>query len=302
VFVRQRRPPLDGPLPALHLLDRARGFARSWSGVGERDVLDTTAEVETPEQVRFRYRVAGPARRAAAYLIDLAIRLAILVVLATVVALAFGITGRSEGSDGPQASQGVILVIMFVLEWGYYVAFETAWSGRTPGKRALGIRVMKEGGYPLNFVDSVLRNLLRAADFLPAGYAAGLLVMAGDRRFRRLGDRVAGTMVVMEERAALPAPLVLSPPPSPSELEPLPQRPRLTGDERESLELFLRRSDLGPARRQELADMIAPALARRLGVPPGDPVRLLALVHHRAQAANRSAPPAGPPSARPGTP
>jgi uncharacterized RDD family membrane protein YckC len=256
--------------------------------VGERDVLDTTAEVETPERVRFRYRLAGPTRRAAAYLIDLVIRLALLLILAIAVQLAFGV-----GKEAAQASQGVILVVLFALEWGYYVGFETAWSGRTPGKRALGIRVMKEGGYPLGFIDSVLRNLLRAADFLPAGYATAAVVMVGDARFRRLGDRVAGTMVVMEERAAVPAPLAVSPPPSAAELEAYPQRPRLTAWEREALELFLRRSDLGAARRQELADMIAPGLARRLGVPLGaphavDPVRFLALVHLRAQAAARA--------------
>jgi uncharacterized RDD family membrane protein YckC len=251
--------------------------------VGERDVLDTTAEVETPERVRFRYRLAGPTRRAAAYLIDLLIRLGLLIVLGLVVRLAFGL---GDGAD--QASSGVILVILFALEWGYYVVFESVWSGRTPGKRALGIRVMKEGGYPLGFVDSVLRNLLRAADFLPAGYATALLVMIADARFRRLGDRVAGTMVVMEERATVPAPLALSPPPTAAELEPYPQRPRLTAWEREGLELFLRRTDLGPARRQELAEMIAPGLAKRLGVPVTDPARFLALVHLRTQAAARA--------------
>ncbi len=257
--------------------------------MGERDVLDTTAEVETPERVRFRYRLAGPTRRAAAYLIDLLIRLALLVVLGMLVQLAFGIV---DGAG--QASQGVILVILFVLEWGYYVAFETAWSGRTPGKRALGIRVMKEGGYPLGFVDSVLRNLLRAADFLPFAYATAALVMGADSRFRRLGDRVAGTMVVTEERSAVPAPLALSPPPTAAELEPYPQRPRLTAWERESLELFLRRTDLGPARRQELAEMIAPGLARGGWAWPAqsrgtvDPARFLALVHLRSQAAARA--------------
>ena len=272
-------------------------------------MLDTTAEVETPERVRFRYRLAGPTRRAVAYLIDLLIRVALLIVLALVVRLAFGV-----GEGASQASQGVILVILFVLEWGYYVAFESTWSGRTPGKRALGIRVMKEGGYPLGFVDSVLRNLLRAADFLPVGYATALLVMLADGRFRRLGDRVAGTMVVMEERSAAPAPLALSPPPTAAELEPYPPRPRLTAWERESLDLFLRRTDLGPARRQELAVMIAPGLAKRLGIPVAwgeggfpaaapsreawnpprvpqtvtDPVRFLALVHLRAQASTRA--------------
>lgn len=82
--------------------------------MGESAVLDTTAEVETPEQVRFRYRVAGPTRRAAAYLIDLAIRLALLMVLGLIVQLSFGVLG-----EGERASNGVLYVLLFVLEWGY---------------------------------------------------------------------------------------------------------------------------------------------------------------------------------------
>ena len=255
-------------------------------------VLDSTVEVETPEHVRFRYRLAGPSRRALAYLIDLLVRVAVLAVLGVVIQLSVG-----GLDDEGLASRGVLLVLLFALEWGYYVAFETAWSGRTPGKRALSLRVMKEGGYPLGFVDSVLRNLLRAADFLPAGYATGLLSMALDSRFRRLGDLVAGTMVVLEERAAAPQPLTLVPPATEDELQLVPQRPRLDAWERETLELLLRRTELGPARRQELAEMIAPALGRRLGVPVGDPLRFLALVHHRMQAAARPMTTVGAPGA-----
>src|SRR4029079_7777418 len=90
---------------------------------------------------------------------------------------------------------------------------------RSPGKRALSLRVVKEGGYPIGFIDSVLRNLLRGADFLPIGYLIGLFAMAADARFRRLGDRVAGTMVVVEERSRVAAPLTLAPPPTPAELD-----------------------------------------------------------------------------------
>jgi len=268
-------------------------------------VLDSTAEVETPEHVRFWYRLAGPTRRGLAYLLDLLLRLGILLTVGMLVTLGLGGVERRE-----QASTGVILVIAFVLEWGYYVAFESWWSGRTPGKRVFGLRVIKEGGYPLTFLDSVLRNLLRAADFLPAGYALGLLSMALDGRFRRLGDLVAGTMVVLEEARVLPAPLVLEPPLTPAEgaeVRGWPSRTPLSASERDALELFLRRDGLGAPRRRELAEMVAPALARRLGlaaaVPDApaptpastpsstptpisalaDPARFLALVYQRSQ-------------------
>jgi uncharacterized RDD family membrane protein YckC len=238
--------------------------------------LDNTVEVETPELVRFRYRVAGPVRRSLAYLLDLLIRAGILLVLAIVLSFL--------GISGTGSFKGIMAVAAFVLEWGYYVICETMTDGRTPGKRALALRVVKEGGFPIGFLDSVLRNLLRGADFLPVGYVLGLVTMAGDTRFRRLGDRVAATLVVIEEEALVAKPLVLHPPPTPAELERFPQRPPLTAAERETLELYLRRADLTDGRREELAYMAAPVFAQRMGMWFKDPVRFLGLLHHRATA------------------
>src|SRR4029453_2539824 len=165
---------------------------------GEPVALDNTTEVETPEHVRFRYRVAGPVRRMLAYLLDLLIRIAALLVLWVIIAVAFAAT--------KEAIQGFVLITLFVMEWGYYVFFETTGDGRSPGKRVLSLRVVKEGGYPIGFIDSGLRNLL------------GLRSMGADPRFRRLGDRVAGTMVVVEERGLVAAPLALTPPLAEGEL------------------------------------------------------------------------------------
>jgi uncharacterized RDD family membrane protein YckC len=245
--------------------------------------LDNTVEVETPERIRFRYRVAGPVRRSFAYLLDLLIRMAVLLGVAMIV----GTVSVIKMDDLAAASQGVMLVVMFALEWGYYVTFETLWGGSSPGKRVFGMRVVKEGGFPVGFVDSVLRNLLRAADFLPVGYVVGLTVLSGDRRFRRLGDRVAGTMVVIEDRVRVGAKLQLAPPAAPGELEALPTRPPLSADELEALDLFLRRGDLSGPRRQELAEMVAPIFGQRMGVRIGDPVRFLALVYERAVGSRR---------------
>ena len=245
--------------------------------------LDNTTEVETPERIRFRYRAAGPVRRSFSYLLDFIIRGGILLALSIILMLVTAL----KTDDMTHAATGVMLVIWFVLEWGYYVAFETLWNGGSPGKRAFGLRVVKEGGFPVGFVDSFLRNLLRAADFLPLGYVVGLTVMVGDSRFRRLGDRVAGTMVVVEDRVRVGESLKLSPPAGPGELEALPTRPPLSADELEALELFLRRGDLSPPRRLELAEMIAAIFARRMGVLTGDPVRFLAVVYERAVGARR---------------
>src|SRR5258708_3097797 len=132
----------------------------------------------------------------------------------------------------------------------------TAVGGGSAGKRYLMGWVVREGGFPIGFTASVLRNLLRGADFLPLGYVLGLLVMAGDSRFRRLGDRVAGTMVVIEETARVAAPLALWPAPTADELGAFPLRPPLSAWERESVEMFLRRADLTEARRPELAEIV----------------------------------------------
>lgn len=254
--------------------------------------LDTAVWTDTPERVRLAHFVAGPARRYLAYLLDLLLRVALLALSAAALSLA------GAGSElGEGVGRGALLLLLFALEWSYYVLFETLWNGRTPGKRALGLRVIKDGGFPIGFTDSVLRNLLRAADFLPAGYALGAFVMGGDTRFRRLGDRVAGTLVVCDEAVALPPPLVLQPPLSAAELAALPGRPSLRPGELEAIDLLLRRDGLSPARRDELGALLAPVLAARLGLSGLAPTRMLALVHRRAQ---RDA--ASPPMAAPTTP
>lgn len=238
--------------------------------------LDTVLEVETPEQVRFRYQLAGPARRATAYVIDLLIRAAIVIVCV----LALGLAGYAVGG----ASIGAMLLVIFAVEWGYYVLFESLWSGRTPGKRAMRLRVVREGGYPTNFLDTVLRNLLRAADFLPSLYAVGATVLALDPRFRRLGDMVAGTVVIVEDPARIGAAIQISPLPTAEEFAALPARPPLDAADLAALELFLRRlGTLHPARERELAEIVAPVYARRLGGHRyADPTRFLALLYLRA--------------------
>ena len=238
--------------------------------------LDTVAEIETPEHIRFRYQLAGPARRMLAYGIDLLIRGIIVTLLVIVASLS-----SLVAADG--FSNGAILLILFAVEWGYYVLWESLWSGRTPGKRSMHLRVLKEGGYPTGFLDIALRNLLRAADFLPMAYSVGLVVMGLDPRFRRLGDMVAGTIVIVEDPGRIGQGLKISPPPTAAELAALPARPDLGTADIEALDLFLRRvGTLHPAREQELADIVAPVYARRLGLDYQHSTRFLTLLYLRA--------------------
>lgn len=244
-------------------------------------MLDTVAEIETPEHVRFRYRLAGPSQRAAAWLVDLFIRGLILLALG----LAFSaLDVFGDASPGT----GLMLIGLFLIEWGYFVAYEMLTGGRSIGKRWLDLRVVKEDGRPLGFGDSLLRNLLRAADFLPMGYAVGLLVAGSDKRFRRLGDLVAKTMVICDAHSHTLTPLELSPPAQASELRALPLRPPVSADERMAIEALLRRKHLSLDRAMELAEILAPELARRMHVRYADPLRFLGLLHVRLRGGDKT--------------
>jgi uncharacterized RDD family membrane protein YckC len=244
----------------------------------DREPIDTVVDIDTPERIRFACRLAGPAQRAAAFLIDLLIRGAIFAVMVLLLG-AFGFAGHGLFGLG----LGLVLVVAFVVEWGYFVVCEMTMQGQSVGKRILFLRVVRSDGLPVGFGDSVLRNLLRAADFLPNFYALGALVMCSDPKFRRLGDLAAGTLVI-SERAELVLPAIsVKPPPEPKELSQLPKQIPLSPEELETLELFLRRGrELNPLREHELAEMVAPVFARRMNVRYRDPTRFLAVLYARA--------------------
>ena len=241
--------------------------------------LDTTVAVETPEHVRFRHQVVGPSRRAGAWLIDVIARGVIVAGLIALASVFLVIPDLGEG-----ITMGLAAVVLFLAEWFYFAAFEALWSGRTPGKRFTGLRVVRENGQPIDATAAILRNLLRAVDFLPGFYAIAAVIMARDPKFRRLGDMAAGTMVVAEERKRIAQTFVLQPPATEQELAWVRSLPRLRLHDLKTIDLLLRRTArLHPDRVAELAEMIAPAYARRLGTRVSEPVRFLALLHHRAR-------------------
>ncbi len=259
--------------------------------------LDTLVAIETPEHIVFRHRVAGPARRSLAYILDLAICYGVVAIVGVFCLLiTLGTAGVSSASESiVKASIGLLLVILFCVQWVYFVVWEGLY-GRTPGKMALGLRVVTTRARPIGFAAAALRNILRAADALPTGYVVGLVSMALTSRFQRLGDLVAGTMVVVPDQAGVASPLYLHPPAQPHELAALPEVVSLDADERAALELFLRRrTRLGAAREQELALIILTPLVARYGFRVPDPARTLALLYDRAANAGRSE---APPSSR----
>ena len=150
--------------------------------------------IETPEQIKISYSVAGIGSRFYAALIDLALLIPVLAVGYYVILRAILDLDESLG-NWLAALAGIAT---FVLQWGYYMVFEIATNGQSPGKRALGLRVIKAQGYPISFSDSAIRNIVRIVDMLPFAYGAGLLTMLLNKNWQRLGDLAAGTLVVKE--------------------------------------------------------------------------------------------------------
>jgi uncharacterized RDD family membrane protein YckC len=163
---------------------------------GGDNVLENHVQVRTPEQVKLRLPLAGIGSRAVAQLVDL-----------TVLALVYAIFAVSEvlwrwlDVFGRATSYlvGATVLISFLIFWGYFIALETSLSGQSLGKRLMKIRVVQRDGRPVTFYSATVRNLLRIVDFLPLGYLVGLIVAVIDSQERRLGDLVAGTVVVKDK-------------------------------------------------------------------------------------------------------
>lgn len=203
--------------------------------------LDTLARVETPEGIVLSLQPAGLVARTMAFLLDLLIRLGIDLALLMIL----GALGR--------LGTGLTLIGLFCVEWLYPIVFELSRWGATPGKRALGLRVVMDTGLPVTPAASFTRNLLRVADFLPLGYAFGIVTLLLNRESKRLGDLAAGTLVVH----AQPVVLHDAPPPAESLAPAKPLHPR---EQAAILAWAGRAKRLTPARFEELAMLAAPAL------------------------------------------
>lgn len=242
-------------------------------------LVDTVLEIDTPEHLAFRARIAGPARRAFAWLVDLLARALILLGVGLGLFLVFGVTGL-EG-----VGQGLLFFGIFLLDWGYFFAWELGTGGRSPGKIALKLRVVRSDGLPVTWRESLLRNLLRAADLVIAPnyvLALGPAVMALDPKFRRLGDFAAGTIVIVEEPAVVTRATAVVV--DEALAQSLPSLPSLDRRDLEALELFVNRPHVSDARREELGSIVAAIYARRMGIaPPSSSTQFLAGLWARSQ-------------------
>jgi uncharacterized RDD family membrane protein YckC len=156
-------------------------------------------KIDTPEQIALELPLAGIGSRFLAIAIDTLLQgaIAFLVVILCFVILGGGLARISFLPRMLGPALGVF--ILFAIYWGYFAIFESLWNGQTPGKRLAGIRVIKESGRPINAFEAMGRNFLRVVDFMPGFYGVGLVCMMCNRQSRRLGDFVAGTVVVHEK-------------------------------------------------------------------------------------------------------
>ncbi len=251
-------------------------------------------QIETPEHVVFEYELAGPGSRVLAALLDLLLVALLLLGLFTLcLILAGGL------SDFAPYTVALGIVAAFLSIWGYPIFFELYLRGQTPGKRSLGLRVIQEGGFALTPSIVLARNLMRIVDFLPAFYALGLLVMTFNRRYKRLGDFVAGTIVIRERNvSAASAPRTSTPRKLPAGGEEIVAALRRGGVHRMSkaqlqlIEDFLdRRQSMTPDARRRIARQLAESVRALVETAPMDPERLLEGAAAACQAGTPEAPP-----------
>lgn len=257
--------------------------------------LEQVVEIETPEQVVFSYTVAGIGSRAAAALVDYGIMLAaFLTLLALYVILVPPSSGAARDVSAMRRIGGwavaLLVLAQFVVQWGYYVLFEALADGQTPGKRWLGLRVVQDGGYSISFAASAARNIARIIDMQPAFfYLVGLAAVAVSRTGKRLGDQLAGTIVVRERILSEPAgddgATRETGAGQAARAEPAPLTAALTDEELELLRRFLdRAAAIQPEHREALEAQLVTRLAAHLPAE-GDRMAALRALRERELAA-----------------
>ena len=224
--------------------------------------MDRSIEVRTPESVAFAYELAGLGSRFLAVMVDLIIQGILIVALFIALAAAASrLPSQSQSGFATNIGLGIFLFIIFAILFGYFIVLEAVWNGQTPGKKLLGIRVVRDGGYAIDFSASLVRNLIRVGEASLGFYAISAISALLSTENKRIGDFAAGTIVVRDAR--LPTPEALA--------RDLAQEPiyaptsLLSGEERALIHRFLeRREHLAPARRTSLAAQLAARVRPRV--------------------------------------
>jgi len=236
--------------------------------------------IETPEQTVLEFPLAGIGSRSLALAIDTLLQIAVLIVLGLVAGIISyeGFLPRL----GKQYMYAILIFLAFLSQFGYFAFFETIWNGRTPGKRWIHLRVIMDSGRPLGAQGAILRNLMRIVDSLPSIYAVGIITSLISPQNKRVGDYLAGTVVIQEKSVqgdrslwdATPTPLLATS-----------QFPKLNAAELQLVEAYLdRRSSLQDDVRRSMARRIADRMTQGSSAAPEtiqDPEKFLeALAEH----------------------
>lgn len=220
--------------------------------------------IDTPEQIALELPLAGIGSRFLALAIDTLIQAALYLVTFFIFLLTMP-AGSTVLTFLPRLIGPALAVFIgFAVYWGYFAIFEILWKGQTPGKRFAGIRVIKESGRPINAFEAVGRNFMRVVDGLPGIYGVGLVCMMCNRQSRRLGDFVAGTVVVHEKPTDEVRPSWST---SGETSSATPGLQQVTAEELVLIETYLsRRFDLDPEVRLRTAIQIADRIKAKTGL------------------------------------
>lgn len=207
--------------------------------------LDTTYTVNTPEGISLTLSPAGPVPRLLAWALDLLLRSGINLLLVIILAATLDKMGI-----------GIAMILMFLLEWFYPVYFELRHQGQTPGKKVFDIYVAHTDASPVTPAASIVRNLLRVVDFLPLLYGFGFASMVLNRRFQRLGDMAASTVVLHKIKQNSDVFMPKADPVYPEIMLSLPEQQAV-------MSFAQRHQMLTDSRQQELASMTGPLVEQQ---------------------------------------
>jgi len=223
--------------------------------------------VDTPEQISLEFPLAGIGSRFLALALDTVLQVLLYIAgIFTLIGTAKYAPSMPKWFAWLPASwaPALVVIFMFCIYWGYFAFFEIIWKGQTPGKRLTGIRVIKDSGRPVNVYEVIGRNLLRAVDWLPGMYVVGIVSMMLSRQNQRLGDHLAGSIVVHDKRAEEIRPEWSS---SAENVTSNPQLSKVAPEELVLIETYLqRRLSLEFAVRDATAYKIAKRITEKTGI------------------------------------
>lgn len=226
--------------------------------------MDRYVSVRTPESIAFSYELAGLGSRFLAVTVDMLIQTLLIAGIFWGIVLASShvkpVHHVTNDSAIESIAVAIIVGIIFVVYFGYFIAFEAFWNGQTPGKKLLGIRVVRDGGFPLDLAASAIRNLVRVGELALGFYALSAVVSVASPENKRLGDMAAGTIVVRDAKAATLAAIVASASEAPAVRSAL-----ITDEEHALIDRFVaRRRTLAPEARRSIAADLAKRVRTRV--------------------------------------